>query len=185
MVSSRGQVAADLHVGVDHLLQARRLSHDQIVGQKNRDRLVADQATRAPHGVAQAKRLLLANIGDLTRLQHHVGHGPQFCLFATSVQDFGQLAAVVEMVLDRGLAPSGDEYELLDPGLPRLFDRVLDQRLVDDGQHFLGHGLGRRQEPGTQATDRKDGSARRTWHEISISLGFSIGTGSRCPGHTG
>src|SRR3546814_6890355 len=60
------------------------------------------------------------------------------------------------MVLDRGLAAAGDEDQLLDPGVARLVDRILDERLVDDRQHFLRHRLGGRQEPGPEATDGED-----------------------------
>ena len=50
---------------VDHLFQARRGCVDHIVGQNDREGLVADQVARHQHGVSQAKRLLLAHIGDV------------------------------------------------------------------------------------------------------------------------
>ena len=40
------------------------------------------------------------------------------------------------------------------PGRDRLFDHVLDRRLVDDRQHLLGLRLGGRQEPGPQTRRR-------------------------------
>ena len=45
------------------------------------------------------------------------------------------------MILDHALVAPGDEDEMLDAGLG-LVDHVLDQRLVDDGQHLLRHRLG-------------------------------------------
>ena len=63
------------------------------------------------------------------------------------------------MVLDHGLVAAGDEDEVLDAGLARLVDDVLDERPVDDRQHFLRHGLGRRQEPGAEAGDGEYGFA--------------------------
>jgi hypothetical protein len=36
-----------------------------------------------------------------------------------------------------------------------LFHRVLDQRLVDDGEHFLGLGLGGREKPGAETGHRE------------------------------
>ena len=57
-----------------------------------------------------------------------------------------ELILLIEMVLDDALVTAGDEDEMLDPGLARLIDRILDQRPVNDRQHFLGHGLGGRQE---------------------------------------
>src|ERR1700683_3798416 len=50
------------------------------------------------------------------------------------------------MILDGALGRAGDEHQPPGTGGQRLIDRVLDQRLVDDRQHFLRTGLGRRQE---------------------------------------
>ena len=65
----------------------------------------------------------------------------------------------VEMVLDHALVAAGDEDEMLDAGLARFVHHVLDQRPVDHRQHFLRHGLGRRQEAGSEAGDGKYGFA--------------------------
>ena len=46
------------------------------------------------------------------------------------------------MVGDHALVAAGDEDEMLDPRLARLVDHILQRRAVDDGQHFLRHGLG-------------------------------------------
>ena len=46
------------------------------------------------------------------------------------------------MVGDDVLAAARDEDELLDPGLAGFLDRVLDDWLIDDGKHLLGHRLG-------------------------------------------
>ena len=71
---------------------------------------------------------------------------------------------MVEVILQRGFAAAGHEHDVLDAGGQRLFDRVLDQRLVDDRQHFLGYRLGRRQEPGAQAADRQHRGAHTLRH---------------------
>ncbi|MEH2602743.1 hypothetical protein V1277_002120 [Bradyrhizobium sp. AZCC 1588] len=63
----------------------------------------------------------------------------------------------VEMVLDHPLVAPGDEDEMLDAGLLGLVDHVLNQRLVDDRQHFLRHCLGGGQDAGAEAGDREDG----------------------------
>ena len=68
------------------------------------------------------------------------------------------------MLDQRGLAAAGDHAELLDPGRARLLDRVLDQRLVHDRQHFLGHRLGGRQEARAEAGDGQNGFAQRLDH---------------------
>ena len=76
---------------------------------------------------------------------------------STSVSFKFELA--VEMVLDHALVAAGDEDEMLDAGLAGLVHHVLDQRPVDDRQHFLRHGFGRRQEAGPEAGDGKYGFA--------------------------
>ena len=68
----------------------------------------------------------------------------------------------VEMVLDDALVAAGDEDEMLDPGGARLVHHVLDDRPVDDRQHLLGHGLGRRQEARAETGNGKNGLADGT-----------------------
>ena len=69
------------------------------------------------------------------------------------------------MIVDRALAPAGDKKELLDAGGFRLLDRVMDERLVDDRQHFLRHRLGRGQKASAQPGDRENGFADTLMHE--------------------
>ena len=88
-----------------------------------------------------------------------------------------ELEGDVEMVLDRVLAAAGDEDHLLDAGLERLLDRILDQRLVDDRQHLLGHRLGGGQEAGAEAPHREYGLAQLGDHHSSfISSCAQLGT---------
>ncbi len=72
-----------------------------------------------------------------------------------------ELELAVEMVLDHALVAAGDEDEMLDAGLARLVDHVLDQRPVDHRQHFLGHRLGGGQEAGAEAGHGENGFANR------------------------
>ena len=68
-----------------------------------------------------------------------------------------QLVGHVEMVLDGLLAAPGDQDDVLDAGVDGFLHHVLDHRLVHQGQHFLGLGLGGREEPGAKAGDGDDG----------------------------
>ena len=65
------------------------------------------------------------------------------------------------MVLDHAFVSPGHEDEMLDAGLARLVDDMLDQRPVDDRQHLLRHGLGGGQEAGAETGDREYGFANR------------------------
>jgi hypothetical protein len=60
-----------------------------------------------------------------------------------------------KVVFDRALVAPGHEDHLAHTGRVGLFHRILDQRLVDHRQHFLGLGLGGRQEARAQAGNRE------------------------------
>jgi hypothetical protein len=51
------------------------------------------------------------------------------------------------------LARPVTNQELRDAGRLGFLDRVMNERLVNDREHFLGYRLGRRQEPGAQTGD--------------------------------
>ena len=155
------QVAADLVIGIDHLLHAAAgtvsMADHQLVGQENGERLVADNRPRTPDRMAEAQRHLLANRDEISRGE------------AGRLEDFERLGPVahrrfefvgnIEVIDDRGLAAAGHEDHLLDPRLARLVHRILDQRPVDDRQHFLGDRLGGGQEARAEAGDGEHGFA--------------------------
>ena len=93
------------------------------------------------------------------------------CLAALLQRRF-QLERDVEMLHQPGLAAAGHHAELLDPRSPGFLHRILDQRLIDDRQHFLRRCLGRRQEAGSKASNGENSLTQRL-HEIS--LGSFIG----------
>ena len=55
--------------------------------------------------------------------------------------------------------PWGETGVVFEIKANRFLHRILDQRLVDDGEHLLGRRLGRRQEPAAAAGDRKNRGA--------------------------
>jgi hypothetical protein len=67
-----------------------------------------------------------------------------------------QLESHVKVVFDGALVPAGDEDHFAHAGGISLFDGVLDQWLVDHGQHFFRLGLGRWKETGAEPSHRKD-----------------------------
>ena len=151
---------AELARGLDHLRQAARRVQHQFVRQHDRKGLVADDVARAPHRVAEAERRLLP--GEA----RGAGCGLVACqniLFGFLVAARGkrgvELEHAVEMILDHALVAPGDEDEMLDAGFLGLVEYVLDQRLVDDGQHFLRHRLGGGQDAGAETGDRENGFA--------------------------
>ena len=67
-----------------------------------------------------------------------------------------QLDVDVEMILDGVLASAGDDDDVLDAGLDRFLDAVLNDRLVDERKHFFRLCLGRRKEARAQSGGRED-----------------------------
>ena len=65
------------------------------------------------------------------------------------------------MIHQHGLAATSDQADLFNPRRARFFHRVLNKRLVHDGQHFLRHGLGGGQETRAQPRDRQNGFLER------------------------
>ena len=143
-------------VELDHLLHAALLGLHDHVGQQQRERLVADQFARAPHRVAEAERHLLAGEAGLARRRLQPLQAGELVVLAALRQRVVELELHVEMVLDDRLVAAGHEDEMLDAGFARLVDDILDDRPVDDGQHFLGDGLGGRKEAGAETGDGKD-----------------------------
>ena len=103
----------------------------QHVRQQQRERLASDQLARAPHRVAEPERLLLAGEAGRAWRRQILRQQLEIGAFLPLAQGHLQLELAVEMVLDDALVAAGDEDEMLDAGLARLVDHVLDQRPVD------------------------------------------------------
>src|SRR5262249_33228210 len=68
------------------------------------------------------------------------------------------------------LAAAGDEEDVVDAGGERFLDAVLDDRLVDERQHFLGLRLRRRKESCAETGRRKHRLAHRLCHASNGSI---------------
>ena len=151
-------------VGANELPDARHGADDDIVRQDHGERLVTDELLGHQHRVTETELLLLANVRDL----REIGDVPdlaQHLDVAALLEEVLQLVRRVEVVLDRPLLAAGDDDDLLDARGHGLLDRVLDDRLVDQGEHFLRLCLGRRQEPGAPSSGGEDRFANA--HETS------------------
>src|SRR4029453_9794842 len=72
------------------------------------------------------------------------------------------------MILDDALVAARDEDEMLDAGIPRLVDDMLNHRTVDDRQHLLGYRLGRGQEAGAKPCHGEHGLADASGHPVLV-----------------
>ena len=89
---------------------------------------------------------------------------------AARLEERLELDRDVEVILDGVLAAAGDEDDVVDAGRDRLLDAVLDDRLVDERQHFLRLRLGGGQEAGAEAGGGKDGLSNQR-HALLLDLG--------------
>ena len=129
---NRNQIAAGLIISLDHVRETRPGGMMQHVRQEQREGFVADEFAGAPHGVAKAKRGLLAGKTGLTGAGEIASQQIQFALFAALAQGLLELELAVEMVFDDAFVATRDENEMLDAGFARLVDDVLDDRTVND-----------------------------------------------------
>ena len=67
------------------------------------------------------------------------------------------------MVFDGVLAAPGDDNDVVDSGGDAFLDHILDQRLVDHRQHFLGLRFGRGQESRAQTCGGQNSFANAFW----------------------
>src|SRR5215213_9005442 len=126
--------------------------------------------------MTKPERLLLAREAGGARLRQILREQREVSPALTLAQRHFQLELAVEMVLDNVLVASGDENEMFDTGLPRLVHDVLNDRAIDDRKHFLGHGLGGRQEASPQPSNGESGLAYR-FHNLAVIIGCIRGLG--------
>ncbi len=155
---NRDEVAAVLVIGFDHLREAGLDAMMQHIGQEQRERFVTDDIARTPDRMAQAERRLLAREACHARSrQRFRQRGKLLLLVAAFGERPLELELEIEMVLDDTFVAASDEDEVLDAGLPRLIDHMLDDRPVDDRQHLLGHSLGGGEKARAEPGDREHG----------------------------
>ena len=149
-------VAADLGVDLGQLLQGAGLRIHDDVRQDDGEGFMADDVAGAPDGVTQALGLHLAREAHLAGLGQLGVHDLQNLGLALG-QELGlELDLVVEIVLDRLFGAAGDEDDVLDSRLARLFHDVGENRPVDDVQQLLGRGLGAGQNPRAETGHGQD-----------------------------
>ncbi|MCY1299948.1 hypothetical protein D9M70_494990 [compost metagenome] len=104
--------------------------------------------------MAQALHFHLAGVGEAA-LVDQAADADQVFLLVGALDLVLQLVADIEMVFQGALATTCNDGDLVQARIQGLFNAVLDQRLVDHWQHFLGHRLGGRQKAGTVTSGGK------------------------------
>ncbi len=138
------------------------------------ERLVADHRVRAQHRMAEAERCGLADVDAGGVRGQDAPQQVDQLLLALFGERRLELGVRVEMVLDGALRTAGDEHQQARAGGQRLLGGVLDQRLVDDRQHFLRARLGGGQETRAAPGDGKHREANRRGSAHGGSFGSGI-----------
>ncbi len=105
--------------------------------------------------MSKAERIFLADITKGHQVRNALDIGKQLVL-ALCLEIFLELESHVEVVLDGALAPARNQHDIFDARGNGLLHDILDKRLINKRQHFLGRCLGRRQKTGAKSGSRKN-----------------------------
>src|ERR1700738_2073981 len=146
----RNRADAGGGVDIDELFGGGIFAGDQNVAEKHGERFVANEVAGYQHGVSEAERFLLTGVTYLNHVADAAGH-IGLIFFAALLEVALEKRRVIEMVLDGIFAFSGDDDDVFDAGGDAFFGDVLDLRLIDYGEHFLGLSFGGGEKPRAQA----------------------------------
>ena len=146
-------------VDLGHLRQAGHLALDQVVREVHEKGLRSHGRLRAQHRVPEPEGRRLADVDAGGVGRQHAAQLVRQVALALTLEELLELLVGIEVILDGALGGAGDKHQARDARGQRLFHRVLDERLVDDRQHFLGTRLGGGQEASAAPGHRKDGGS--------------------------
>ena len=146
-------------VGIRHGLPhhfRESVAVEEVVAEHETDAVIADEVLADQEGLSQA-----VGAGLLGVLESHA-----------------IVAAVAEEPTEGGqVLRGGDNQDVPDPGLHEDGNRVVDHRLVEDGQELLAHAFGDWIEAGAAAAGENDSFHRisRLRHSSRLSRQYGIG----------
>ena len=103
--------------------------------------------------MAEAERLGLTQINAVDVVRENAAHDFKKFVLAFFFEFAFELGVGVEVVFNRALVAARDEDHFRDAGAGGFFHGVLNQRLVDDRKHFLGHRLRGGEKTRAEAVD--------------------------------
>ncbi|OPZ15500.1 MAG: hypothetical protein BWZ10_01743 [candidate division BRC1 bacterium ADurb.BinA364] len=114
---------------------------------------------RVQNGVPQPERFLLAHEMQIGHFGDFAHLGQQMRLVRALQRHF-ELGMIIEVILDRALAPARDDQNVIQAGVHGFLDDVLHDRRIDDRQHFFWLRLGGGQKTGAHAGGGNDRFAK-------------------------
>ena len=100
--------------------------------------------------MSKSERFFLANSDEIDHAAHRFDFGEQLVLAAIVQRSF-ELCRSIEVIEDRVLSLRRHDDELVESGVDRFLDSVLQDRLIDERQHFLRNDFRRRKEARAEA----------------------------------
>ncbi len=138
--------AAMSSVGVHKLSSDGNARLEKIVTPTQHKRFITDDFFSHQDRVAIPQRFILPDENKFCQLGNAVNLFQLF-QFIFFLEHLFKFTRIIEMVFDRPLIPTGHENNLLNSGGDHLLDNVLDDRLIDNGEHFFRLGDCHRQKP--------------------------------------
>ena len=145
---------------VDHGRQQFVPLVDQVIAQQDGERLVAHVLAGAQDRMAKPLGVSLAHVVQRAQAGG-MADSLQPVEVALEFEGVFQRGLTVEVVLQRTLLAPGNHEQIGQPGPDGFFHNVLDGRLVDHRQHFLGHCLRGRQKARSQSRSGYDSLSYR------------------------
>ena len=139
-----------LFVQVDHLSQDARFVSAEVVRQNHGKRVIAYKNLASQDCMTQSQHLFLTCIGYCAAADDAANIFEQY-FFRRSCDLVLKFIGNIEVVLDSAFATAGYHPDVCQLGFNCFLNAILDQGFVDDGQHFLRHSFGCRQETGAIA----------------------------------
>src|SRR6476646_7460096 len=137
-------------IGMNELCEARDRGIDDFIAENDGKGFVTDQSLGAEDRMAESEGLRLTDVAEVCE-RGDVPHLAQELRLAAALEIFFQFDGSVEVVFDRAFAPPSDDNNVFDSGGDRFFYRILNQRFIDERQHFFGRCLRRGEEASAEA----------------------------------
>ena len=150
--------ALSFFVGMNELREAWHGGVDDFVAENDGKGFVADQPLGAEDRMAESQSFRLPDVTEV-RKGGDVPHLAQELRFAAALEVFFQFDGAVEMVFDRAFPASCDDDNVFDAGGDRFFHCILNERFIDQRQHFFRRRFRRGKEARTQACGGNHGFA--------------------------
>jgi len=125
-------------VDFNHLFDRRLCGFDQVICKQYREGFVSDNMFCAQHRVPQSQRIGLPDEGAFDVFRNKVLDAMEEIMLAVGMKLGLEFIVLIKMILDGPLVPAGNEHHLGNPCPDSFFNGVLDERFIDDGQHFFG-----------------------------------------------